>query len=181
MSYKPGDWYCPQCRGLIFASKKMCFKCKVDRNGQKQNVNKIGDWICKACGDYQFARNSKCRKCNAPKRGVPTQQVDKKPGDWNCPKCNDFQFAKNIVCRKCQTPNPNLSYTPLNTVVKTTDEEEDKLCCICLDAPKIMLLLHESASEGHLCCCGPCAAELISAKHVCPICRAHVTQAVKVF
>lgn len=182
MSYKPGDWYCPQCRGLIFASKKMCLKCKVDRNGQKQNLKKIGDWICKACGDYQFARNSKCRKCNAPKTGHSAPQINKKPGDWNCPKCDDHNFAKNMACRKCYTPNPNMTYTPPKTTpVKSTDDENDKLCSICLDEPKVMLLLHQNGSEGHLCCCESCAEQLIDLNHDCPICRTPVTQAIKVF
>ena len=49
-------------------------------------------------------------------------------------------------------------------------------CVICLDAPKSHVLL----PCGHKCLCGACAAE--SARPpFCPICRAPIGQAVRVF
>jgi len=32
---RPGDWNCPGCGAMVFASKKSCFKCHTTRDGQK--------------------------------------------------------------------------------------------------------------------------------------------------
>jgi hypothetical protein len=186
-----GDWDCPKCKELIFASKSMCFKCKVDKYGNSKNLTKIGDWNCPKCHDYQFARNSNCRKCGTSKpsssnidsansNSVNTPSVSVRTGDWLCPGCQDLQFARNTHCRKCKMLNPKLA---VKTVQQTEQAKEDdeKLCSICLDANKNMLLLHVTETEGHLCCCEPCANELIADGAPCPICRQNIKQAIKVF
>jgi predicted RNA-binding Zn-ribbon protein involved in translation (DUF1610 family) len=110
---RPGDWYCPICKELMFANKRVCLKCKVDKHGVSQNLTqKYGDWNCPRCNDIQFSRNTLCRKCGCPKNSI-IQDTDKsfvKSGDWNCPNCSDLQFARNKICRKCKTPKPINQY-----------------------------------------------------------------------
>ncbi len=52
---------------------------------------------------------------------------------------------------------------------------EAKLCVVCIAAPKDTALV----PCGHKCVCGPCAAKL--RPQLCPICRAPIASAVKVF
>ena len=49
--FRGGDWNCKGCNYLIFAKKDRCFKCNMDRNGNKvSSQNKRpGDWNCKGC------------------------------------------------------------------------------------------------------------------------------------
>jgi len=53
-------------------------------------------------------------------------------------------------------------------------EEEAKLCVICLEVPKTILML----PCGHKCLCSNCA---LPTNNRCPICRTTVTTTVKVF
>lgn len=182
---RPGDWTCPKCKELIFASKPVCFKCKVNKDGIAQSIVRMADWNCPNCGDYQFARNKKCRKCSTikPSHSDHRPRTALRKGDWLCPNCQDVQFSRNTHCRKCKTPNPILTVSPVQTIQHTEQvkEDDEKLCTICLDADKNMLLLHVSGTEGHLCCCETCANELVGQNAPCPICRQAVTQAIKVF
>lgn len=194
MPYYP-DWNCPKCNYKIFGTKNTCYKCNVDRKGNTINAIKIGDWNCPKCGDYQFARNNNCRKCNTIKPGITTginNYLPTKPsiitprdGDWKCPKCYVNVFASRDKCFKCQTPKPqntdNENKNDNINTEKTINSNEDNLCSICLDQPNNMLLLHESGTEGHKCCCQNCANSLIGNNQSCPICRQKITQAIKVY
>merc|ERR1712013_254703 len=67
---KGGDWICPNCGDVVFASKPACRKCgtpKAAVPGGKAHVSKPGDWICPNCGDLVFATKEACRKCGTPK------------------------------------------------------------------------------------------------------------------
>ena len=39
----PGDWNCPRCRAVVFASKANCFKCNTP------NPNPVPTWECSGC------------------------------------------------------------------------------------------------------------------------------------
>jgi len=113
---KPGDWYCPSCNDLNFASREVCRKCGSPHPPFSDPTvgTKPGDWFCPNCGDLNFASRLSCRKCNtAHPGGVPDSSVrvnyfsNVKPGDWNCPNCNDLNFASRQVCRMCNTARPD--------------------------------------------------------------------------
>eukprot|EP00928_Gymnodinium_smaydae_P018935 TRINITY_DN17215_c0_g3_i2.p1 TRINITY_DN17215_c0_g3~~TRINITY_DN17215_c0_g3_i2.p1 ORF type:complete len:291 (-),score=57.66 TRINITY_DN17215_c0_g3_i2:172-990(-) len=58
VEWREGDWECPDCGALVFASRETCFKC--DRASQR----KEGDWDCPDCGFLVFASKESCPKCD---------------------------------------------------------------------------------------------------------------------
>lgn len=61
---KPGDWYCPSCRDLNFASRSVCRKCQTPHPDHSNA--RPGDWLCRNCTELNFASRLMCRKCNSP-------------------------------------------------------------------------------------------------------------------
>jgi len=118
---KPGDWYCPSCNDLNFASREICRKCGTPHPPFSDPTigTKPGDWYCPSCGDLNFASRVNCRKCNTAHPGgldpalriVPFQSMhpytNVKPGDWHCPSCGDLNFASRQVCRMCNAVRAN--------------------------------------------------------------------------
>lgn len=78
---RPGDWSCPSCNFLVYASKAACPRCNSTRSGDRAY---FGD--------------------SAASRGMvlPGGQTTR-PGDWNCPSCGDHNFASRMECRQCNT------------------------------------------------------------------------------
>lgn len=69
---REGDWYCKGCNFLLFANKKFCRKCKLDKNGNPCKVlqkKRPNDWHCKGCGFLIYESKNKCIKCNMDKEG----------------------------------------------------------------------------------------------------------------
>lgn len=75
---RPGDWDCPSCGELCFASRYSCFKCGANKPGPASGP--------KSNQDYPPAQGGS---------GVV------KPGDWSCPKCYENCFAWKTSCYKC--------------------------------------------------------------------------------
>lgn len=88
-SPKPGDWWCPQCGEMVFASKTSCRMCGFEAKG------KGGKGFCKG------GKGGKGGKDGGKGTGK-TQRI----GDWNCPNCGDLVFASRDACR-CGTPKPD--------------------------------------------------------------------------
>lgn len=112
MRKKLGDWYCPNCGNLCFASKTECFRCQTTKpEGAGQFIRKPGDWDCPNCNEIVFARKAKCFKCDADRpEGLeaPPRRVSsavRREGDWDC-QCGEMNFASRQVCRHCQTARP---------------------------------------------------------------------------
>ena len=84
MSFKKGDWYCPQCAHHCYAHSNCCFKCHCPKpNNLPKNMMKKGNWICSKCQNHCFADEQNCFRCQNQK---PDQ------GDWTCP-CGELNFA----------------------------------------------------------------------------------------
>lgn len=86
----PGDWTCPQCNDLVFASRKECRRC-----GTPAPPGRGADG-----------------RGFSPGRPLPANSQKAMPGDWVCPKCRDLQFARNRTCRMCGTEKPATAERP---------------------------------------------------------------------
>jgi len=91
---KEGDWECPDCGALNFASRATCFKCEKRGVGGSGGQAREGDWTCPDCGALVFASRESCFKCN------------KREGDWNCPNCGVLVFSSKQACFQCDTRRP---------------------------------------------------------------------------
>jgi len=93
---REGDWDCPDCGAVNFASRETCFKCEqiAGGGGGGSGQAREGDWVCPDCGTLVFASKDSCFKCN------------KNAGDWNCPSCGVLVFASKTACFQCDTPRP---------------------------------------------------------------------------
>jgi len=185
MQRKPGDWDCPECNTVNFASRTECLKCKCYKSKAKQIEKKKGDWNC-SCGELNFASRTTCRKCNKSKDqntglmnwifGSNNQQVQPvqsvqtvqqiqpkkpvdlttvKPGDWLCDACQINNFGSRSACFNCGKNKD-----------KQTDEKEDELCGVCLASPTDTCI----TVCGHLFC-NFCALNCSK----CPKCRKDYT------
>ncbi len=56
-------------------------------------------------------------------------------------------------------------------------DQEDALCVVCMDLPNT----HAFVPCGHRCVCAECSQPILQSSARCPVCRAHVTQAIKIF
>merc|ERR1719506_1460206 len=105
---RPGDWICPQCNNINFASRKTCKKCPSTAVGAERIGLKQGDWICPQCGDLVFASRSKCKMCDT-KKPANAEQTAKphKPTSftdtWSCPNCSAKQNTNYTTCQVCGT------------------------------------------------------------------------------
>lgn len=75
---RPGDWDCPACGALCFASKTACFKCGEPRPAS----------------------------AGRPPSMFKASQIPRRPGDWDCPGCNFMCFASKTECPVCGTKKP---------------------------------------------------------------------------
>lgn len=117
---RPGDWTCPSCGDLVFASRSVCRMCATPKpslggpseptqnplhspSGQpgspKQSRGRPGDWDCLNCGDLVFAFRDACRQCGVKKGEKGTGTAPKQP--WYCPNCDFLLYASKDSCRTC--------------------------------------------------------------------------------
>eukprot|EP00462_Mataza_sp_D1_P001083 CAMPEP_0175092676 /NCGR_PEP_ID=MMETSP0086_2-20121207/2591_1 /TAXON_ID=136419 /ORGANISM="Unknown Unknown, Strain D1" /LENGTH=346 /DNA_ID=CAMNT_0016365557 /DNA_START=94 /DNA_END=1133 /DNA_ORIENTATION=+ len=78
---RPGDWDCPQCGDVVYASRNECRKCRTARPGQ---------------GGYGLGG-----KKIIPNNGLG---ASRRAGDWDCPKCGDVQYAQQDGVQEVQGP-----------------------------------------------------------------------------
>jgi hypothetical protein len=63
------------------------------------------------------------------------------------------------------------------------DSDDDKICCVCMDAPREAALV----PCGHLALCLQCAMQLKAAAHAkgaqwcCPVCRLPVKSFIRIY
>ena len=155
LTKKYGDWNCPSCKNLVFASKVQCGLCRTLKSGLSQE----SDWKCPKCSDLVFARrNGVCRcgfkqepaqfKPERPQPERPNPQPERRPGDWWCNACESWVFSYKKECR-CGKGKPT--------------QPKDGECSVCLDAEATVA----SRRCGHKAMCRSCAETLDK----CPICR----------
>ncbi|KAL6074989.1 Asparagine-rich protein (ARP protein) [Balamuthia mandrillaris] len=92
MATRPGDWYCPNCADMNFASRQACRKC-----GTPSPL--LG-------GGFGGGLPTAAAAAATTAIATGTGLTEIRAGDWLCPSCQDLNFASRAVCRKCRTPNP---------------------------------------------------------------------------
>ncbi|GBG32981.1 Hypothetical Protein FCC1311_092072 [Hondaea fermentalgiana] len=123
---REGDWDCPNCHSMCFASRGTCFKCRTPRPGGippgMGRERRDGDWDCPN-GHHNFASRAFCFRCRVPRPGsmpyggaggggygappgAPGGGPPARPGDWNCIECGGMNFASRMACFKCRSPRP---------------------------------------------------------------------------
>lgn len=130
-SRKPGDWDCPSCKFMNYASRNQCWKCRTpkdgddgygdrggyrggrDRMGGNDRDMRPGDWLCSDCKYHNFASRSTCNRCQMAREGGGGGGFggggfgggggNRRPGDWDCPisSCKFLNFASRSTCMKC--------------------------------------------------------------------------------
>jgi len=109
---RPGDWDCPSCEHMNFASRSTCRSCSNSRDGQQSNSGsnhseaRPGDWDCSSCQHLNFAKRDTCRNCGAQKDAFGAQQ---RLPDWTCSGCSFNNFGRNKQCLKCNTVAPTFT------------------------------------------------------------------------
>ncbi|ROT73755.1 tRNA-guanine transglycosylase [Penaeus vannamei] len=91
-SRKPGDWDCPSCKFINYASRTACLKCRIPKDmdsfGSGGRVGGGGGGI-----------------------------RDMRPGDWICPECKYHNFSSRGICNKCPCPRGMLLYVGREVVL----------------------------------------------------------------
>lgn len=82
---KDGDWDCPDCGFMNFASRSSCFKC-----GDNNNAGYAG----RGRGRGPIEPYDASGRENRDGREL-------RDGDWRCPDCGFNNFASRTVCKRC--------------------------------------------------------------------------------
>lgn len=109
-SRKPGDWDCPSCKFINYASRTACLKCRIPKDvaggdfssprggGGGGGGSRPGDWDCPSCSFSNYAHRGFCYRCKVPREGGRAR-----PGDWECSDCKFLNFASRSQCMKCSS------------------------------------------------------------------------------
>jgi len=89
---RPGDWDCPKCGKMNFASRTKCYTLNCDGGGS-EGGEKDGDWNCPDGASSGGGEND----------GHWTIEND---GNWDCPECGYFNYHFRKNCYRCFVANP---------------------------------------------------------------------------
>ena len=93
---KTGDWDCPECGFMNFASRSECFKCGAGGGGGERGGENRGSFGARRAPPRFDARGRENR-----------DGADLRPGDWRCPSCDFANFASRTECKRCGEPGGN--------------------------------------------------------------------------
>lgn len=145
---RAGDWHCPKCNELVFASRSACRKCGSTRNG---------DSVAAPSQVHAVAESSNARDATASSSSSSVEKVPTmEPGDWFCSICISptFNFKSRTTCYNCGEAKDK----PL-----PLDSDSTSVCVVCMDKEYCMLL----RTCNHHCMCETCCHALDK----CPMCK----------
>jgi len=94
---RPGDWDCPQCNNLNYATRRQCNRCGIDK-------------------PQELIDQEEEKRGNGP--------VFKK-GDWYCPDCKNLNFAKRVGCNRCGAGRPEETMEDFKPSMKNSARNEN--------------------------------------------------------
>eukprot|EP00808_Paulinella_micropora_P022439 g75118.t1 len=127
-AFRPGDWFCPECKTQNFASRHRCRRCDKQKPSNHPDPLAAGDsklvqldeWVCPECNRSNSATRSFCRFC---KKG---KSVELLAGDWMCPACNCQNFPSRQRCYKCDKEKPSEAMKAASSSPKSLLEKKWK-------------------------------------------------------
>jgi len=102
------------------------------------------------------------------------EDSDDEENDRRATKRKNFELLRERANRKRRGSEDSVEDQLMREVER---EREDKLCCICQDQEKCIMML----PCRHLCICSGCMEPLRTHRNTCPICRKQVKQMIKAY
>ncbi|KAG0317883.1 hypothetical protein BGZ99_005966 [Dissophora globulifera] len=135
ITFRPGDWACPNCSFQNFASRTQCMKCGTPApsggneagsggsggGGYRGGNSGYGGYNDQSGGGYGGRGGSQGGSYGGGAQygsqggnvgysnsGAPSGQGGHsfRPGDWSCPSCNSHNFASRFQCMRCGLTKP---------------------------------------------------------------------------
>ncbi|KAF9428834.1 hypothetical protein BGZ94_000841 [Podila epigama] len=135
ITFRPGDWNCPNCNFQNFASRSVCMKCSTSMpgggggNGGHGGNNYNSGRGNSGYGGYGdngnqggygnggrggYSSGGSMHQGGSSYSGGGSNGHSFRPGDWTCPSCNSHNFASRFQCMRCNLakPSPRDSSSP---------------------------------------------------------------------
>lgn len=93
-----GDWFCPDCNEINFATRNICFRCNIKRPANIKRVQR---------DSRDYKRRSKGRNSSSHNHN------NSRDDDWMCPMCQFSNWASRDQCFKCKNLKPAQPPMPL--------------------------------------------------------------------
>merc|ERR1719235_2640754 len=100
---KHGDWICPTCNDLVFASKSMCTGCLTPNPNPGENTASFKTQMCRHFASGHCRNGAACAFSHT-ENAASLPKREPKRGDWICPGCSNTNFSKSPQCQTCATP-----------------------------------------------------------------------------
>ena len=87
-------------------------------------------------------------------------------------------YSTEVISQKTQVKNRAFESQDIYGLDRQTDpySKEENLCVICMTMPRDTAL----CPCRHLCMCSSCATQLLKRSNKCPVCRAYVSETIKI-
>jgi len=92
-----GNWECPECHNVNFASRDACNRCGAPRGDTFDDFGPPPPQKVQ----HPPAVHAQPPLASAHRGGAPTAGVD---GNWECFHCGNVNFATRSHCNRCQAP-----------------------------------------------------------------------------
>lgn len=105
------------------------------------------------------------------------EDSDDEENERQATKRKNYEMLRERASRKRGSRRGSIDSMEDQLMREVEREREDKLCCICQDQEKCIMML----PCRHLCICSSCQEPLRTHRNTCPICRKQVKQMIKAY